>query len=73
MTFNELPQENGSIEVDAGGRKLVCPVCQGTTYHERNSLIHTRMSAFFRLDWAAGDTAVNFVCTNCGYIFWFMA
>jgi len=72
MTFNETPLGNGVIQVDAGGHRLVCPVCQNATYHERNTLLHTRMSAFFRMDWATGDTAVNFVCSNCGYIFWFL-
>jgi hypothetical protein len=72
MTFNEIPCGNGAIEVDAGGHRLVCPVCQNTTYHERDSLLHSRMSAFFRMDWATGDTAANYVCTRCGYIFWFL-
>jgi len=73
MMFNEIPQGNGTIQVEAAGHKLVCPVCQNTTYHERNSLIHTRLAAFFRVDWASGNTATNFICTNCGYVFWFLA
>ena len=59
MMFNEVPQGNGTIQVEAAGHKLVCPVCQNTTYHERNSLIHTRLAAFFRVDWASGDTATR--------------
>jgi len=72
MTLTEIGQGDGTIRVNAGGKPLVCPVCQNTTYHERNSLIHSRLSAFFRVDWASGDTAVNFVCTQCGFIFWFL-
>ena len=72
MTLTEIPQGNGMIRVDAGGQPLKCPVCRNETYHERTSLIHSRLSAFFRVDWASGDTAVNFVCTNCGFIFWFL-
>ena len=72
MTLREIPQGDGLIRVDAGGKPLVCPVCQNETYHERTSLIHSRLSAFFRVDWASGDTAVNFVCSRCGFIFWFL-
>ena len=72
MKFTEIPQGDGVMEVDAGGHKLVCPVCQNTTYHERNTLLRTRLAGFFNVDWATGDTALNFVCTRCGYIFWFL-
>ena len=71
MDFQELPQQDGSIDVIAGGKRLTCVVCGGTHFHERNSLLNTRAATFFRLDWANKEAA-NFICTNCGYIFWFM-
>ena len=46
-------------------------VCGGTHFHERNSLLNTRAATFFRFDWANKE-ATNFICANCGYIFWFM-
>jgi len=69
--FQEVQQQDGSIEVIAGGKQLVCVVCGGTHFHERNSLLNTRAATFFRFDWANKE-ATNFICTQCGYIFWFM-
>lgn len=71
MDFQELPQQDGSIGVIAGGKELACVVCGGTRFHERSSLLNTRAAALFRVDWA-NKAATNFICSNCGYIFWFM-
>jgi predicted nucleic-acid-binding Zn-ribbon protein len=71
MDFQEVPQQDGSIDVIAGGKQLACVVCGGTHFHERNSLLNTRAAAFFRFDWANKE-ATNFICARCGYIFWFM-
>ncbi|HUP03643.1 MAG TPA: hypothetical protein VMU19_06620 [Bryobacteraceae bacterium] len=71
MDFQELPQQDGSIGVIVAGKPLTCTVCGGTSFHERNSLLNTRMATFFRFDWANKE-AENFICANCGYIFWFM-
>ncbi|MBZ5585353.1 MAG: hypothetical protein LAQ30_24755 [Acidobacteriia bacterium] len=66
-----MPQADGSISVVAAGRQLVCTVCGGTRFHERNSLLNTRAATFFRFDWANKE-ATNYICNQCGYIFWFM-
>jgi predicted nucleic-acid-binding Zn-ribbon protein len=71
MDFQEVSQQDGSIDVIAGGKRLACVVCGGTSFHERNSPLNTRAAAFFRVDWANKE-ATNFICANCGYIFWFM-
>jgi|ERR1035438_3094440 hypothetical protein len=55
MDFQEVPQQDGSIDVIAGGKQLVCVVCGGTHFHERNSLLNTRAATFFRFDWANKD------------------
>jgi predicted nucleic-acid-binding Zn-ribbon protein len=73
MNFEEIGQGDGTIQVNADGNPLTCPVCKNTRFHERNALLHTRLSSFFKMEWMAGDTAVNFVCSNCGYIFWFLS
>ncbi|MGA2260118.1 MAG: hypothetical protein ABSH28_01645 [Acidobacteriota bacterium] len=69
--LRELPQADGTIEVDACGRRLSCVVCGNTTFHERNSLLNTRLATFFKFDWANAQ-AVNYICTRCGYVFWFL-
>ena len=68
----ETTRPDGSIEVTAEGRQLTCPVCGNTAFHERNSLLNTRFATFMKLDWA-NKQAVNYICTRCGYIFWFLA
>jgi predicted nucleic-acid-binding Zn-ribbon protein len=69
--LRELPHADGSIEVEACGRRLSCVVCGNTSFHERNSLLNTRLATFFKFDWA-NVQAVNYICTRCGYIFWFL-
>jgi hypothetical protein len=71
MSFQEIQQADGSIEVMVGERRLTCPVCAGTHFHERNSLLNTRAATFFNFDWANKE-ATNYICAQCGYIFWFM-
>lgn len=70
--LTELPQADGSVEVHAFGRKLSCIVCGNTSFHERSSLLNTRLATFLRFDWANAQ-AVNYICNRCGYIFWFWA
>jgi hypothetical protein len=69
--FEETPQDDGTIAVKAYGHDLTCPVCQGQRFHERSSLLNTKMMTFFKLDWANKE-ATNFICAQCGYIFWFL-
>ncbi len=71
MEFQELPQADGTIRVTMGSKQLACTVCGCTGFHERNSLLNTRAATFFRFDWANKE-ATNYICSNCGYIFWFM-
>ena len=68
----EATQADGSVSVTVYGRELTCAVCGNKTFHERDSLLNTRLATFFRLDWANAQ-AVNYICMRCGYIFWFWA
>lgn len=70
-TFQEFELDNGNIEVQVGDGKLTCPVCGWQQFHERNSLLNTRAATFFKFDWANKE-ATNYICVQCGYIFWFM-
>jgi predicted nucleic-acid-binding Zn-ribbon protein len=74
MTFQEIERGDGTIEVHIGEgseRKLTCPVCGCQQFHERNSLLNTRAATFFKFDWANKE-ATNYICAQCGYIFWFI-
>jgi predicted nucleic-acid-binding Zn-ribbon protein len=66
----ETTTTEGSVEVSVAGRALACVVCGNATFHERDSLLNTRLATFFKLDWANAQ-AINYICTRCGYIHWF--
>jgi hypothetical protein len=68
----ETTREDGSIEVAIGDKALTCVVCGNPAFHERNSLLNTRFATFLNLDWTNAQ-AINYICTRCGYIFWFLA
>lgn len=57
-------------EVQKAGQTLKCPVCEHDRFWSRRTLMNTRAFTLFDFDWA-NRTAVNYVCDNCGYIFWF--
>jgi predicted nucleic-acid-binding Zn-ribbon protein len=71
ITIEERELGNGNIEVQVGNGKLTCGVCGCQQFHERNSLLNTRAATFFNFDWANKE-ATNYICVQCGYIFWFM-
>ncbi len=72
MTRTEIERGDGTVEVQVGeARRLACAVCGGQRFHERNSLLNTRAATFFRFDWA-NKQATNYICAECGFIFWFM-
>lgn len=71
IAFQEVQLANGTIAVNVGNRSLTCHVCGCGAFHERNSLLNTRAATFFNVDWANKDAA-NYICADCGYIFWFL-
>ena len=71
MDIQEIERGDGTIEVQVGERRLTCTVCGCSQFHERNSLLNTRAASFFNVDWANKE-ATNYICAQCGYIFWFI-
>jgi ribosomal protein S27AE len=69
--FHETKHADGSIKVAAFGRTLTCGVCGNTSFRERTTLLNTQGLAFFELNWL-NKSATNFICSRCGYIFWFL-
>jgi len=60
-------EDDGSLTVSIDGIALACVVCGNNKFHKRISQLPKQ----FGLDWLDSSTT-NFVCTNCGYIFWFV-
>jgi predicted nucleic-acid-binding Zn-ribbon protein len=53
------------------GKPLLCLVCGNDHFHERKAQLNTAVATFLNFDWAnqSGDC---FVCSECGYIHWFV-
>jgi ribosomal protein S27AE len=62
-------EQPGNVMIE--GQQLTCPVCAGTTFSSRESLLNTRGLTLFNIDWA-NKAATNYICGRCGYIYWFL-
>ena len=71
MNIRETQHSDGTIEVTVGDKGLTCLVCGNNRFDERKSLLNTRAGELFNVAWLDAK-ATNFICTKCGYIFWFM-
>lgn len=54
------------------GKTLECPICSSKEFWTRETLMNTAGMSFLNLDWA-NKRALNYVCDNCGYVYWFLA
>ena len=52
-------------------RQLRCLVCKHETFYQRTAQLHGGVATFFQLEWAS-PTATCIVCSECGYIHWFL-
>jgi hypothetical protein len=71
MALREFPLEDGSIVVTVDDKPLICAACGHDRYRQRGSLLNSQGGEFFGFAWA-DQKATNFICTNCGYIHWFL-
>ena len=53
------------------GIQLKCPVCKHDKFWNRKSLLNTAAATFFGVEWANKE-AQNYICNQCGYIYWFL-
>ena len=72
MEISDRENPDGTLEVTVGGKILSCAVCGNTSFNERTSLLNTRGGELFGLAWA-DRSATNYICTSCGYVFWFVS
>ena len=56
--------------IEVKGNRLVCPVCGNKLFHERKTQLNTPVMTFLDMDWA-NQNALNYYCSECGYMFWF--
>ena len=70
MNVEAIEQEDGLLQVMLDGKPLTCVVCGNQYYQQDRFLLNTRGGELLGLAWA-DDKATCFICTRCGYIFWF--
>ncbi len=55
---------------EINGKTLVCPHCNGETFHRGEAQLNTAGMTFLKLEWL-NKTADLYICTQCGRIEWF--
>jgi hypothetical protein len=57
--------------VNVAGVDLRCQVCENDKFFHRRAQLNTAMMSLFDLDWL-NPSAECLLCSNCGYIHWFV-
>jgi predicted nucleic-acid-binding Zn-ribbon protein len=52
-------------------KPFTCQVCSNALFWQREASLHTGIASFFNLEWTA-PTCTCLVCSNCGYVHWFL-
>lgn len=58
-------------QIEILGKTLQCQVCSHTYFWRREVQLHSAVATFFKLDWTE-PSADCYVCSNCGYLHWFL-
>ena len=59
-------------EVFICDRKFVCQICGNALFWRREGQLNTSLATFLNFDWA-NPSAVCVICSECGYVHWFMS
>ena len=57
--------------VKVRGHVLTCVICKSGLFWEREAMLNTSGLTLFGLDWA-NASGTCYVCSQCGYIHWFL-
>jgi hypothetical protein len=57
--------------IELNGEPLRCVVCQHAAFYQRKAQLHSGVATFFNVEWAS-PTCLCLVCSECGYIHWFV-
>jgi hypothetical protein len=58
-------------QVTVAGFELRCEICKNQHFWWRKAQLNTAVASFFDFDWA-NPSADCYVCSQCGYIHWFL-
>ncbi len=53
------------------GVEIQCLICRNDLFHQREAQLNTAGATFLGFDWA-NASAKCLVCSQCGYIHWFL-
>lgn len=56
---------------ELNNKVLKCHHCENDTFFTRTEQLHTPRSTLFNMEWM-DKTASCFICSECGYIHWFL-
>jgi predicted nucleic-acid-binding Zn-ribbon protein len=59
------------ISVEVQGRVLKCLVCGHDEFWKKEAQLNTAGASFFNLEWTS-PSGVCYLCSQCGYIHWFL-
>lgn len=48
-----------------------CQACGHDMFYRRRAQLHSGVATFFGLEWA-GSTCTCVICSECGYVHWFL-
>jgi hypothetical protein len=65
--FGKSEPESATVK----GIPLRCEICKNDRFWPQRAQLQSAVASFFNLDWT-GRTADCLVCSNCGYIHWFL-
>ena len=63
--------EKAPQAVDVKGRPFRCQACGHDQFWRQRAQLHSGIATFFQLEWAS-PTCTCVICSDCGYVHWFM-
>lgn len=63
--------QSGPETIEIFGRELRCHVCENNEFMKREAQLNTATATMFNVDWA-NVSGICAICTNCGFIHWFL-
>ena len=66
-----MSDETSGGQVTIAGKLLTCQFCGYDQFEGRQAQLNTAAASFFGFDWA-NASAECYVCSQCGYIHWFL-
>ncbi len=71
VRLGNLDDKSPSTDVYIGSTRLTCRVCNNARFRHRRAQMHGALASFFNIEWTS-PSADCYICTQCGYVHWFM-